>query len=994
MALRTFEVWGLAFRSIATIMRLFSTIIALALIACTTSASRGAIIDVYVYSFDFSVNPNGQPIVDAVITVGDTVRWVWQEGNHTTTSVEGIPEQWDAPITSGSPNFSHTFTNVGTWHYYCIPHGFDNGDQTAGGMSGTVTVLSAGPGACCLPGGTCAVVSPASCLSQGGTYQGDGTGCTPNPCGNQPVTVSLPIVQDAILYQSAAGNVANGAGQHLYTGNQAGSLKRRIVIKFTLAGIPAGATIQDVDLKLYCNQSSGAAVNMPLHRLNADWGEGTSDDTGNESDGTTATINDATWLHRFYDTQFWNAPGGDFQPTPSASLSVGTAGAFHIWSSLGMAADMQAWVNNPASNFGWILLGDELTDVNTKRFDSRQSAIPANWPQLTITYLPPGSPGACCLPDGSCVEVVQGLCSSRGGTWSGANSTCANTSCPVVLTPYLDPLPIPAIAQPTTGTIGGAAHYDIAVTEFMQQLHANLPPTRCFGYGGSYPGPTIVARTGLPVTVTWTNNIRVFETQQFRTVHPLTIHTCMHGPDMTGLTPVIVTHLHGGHVAPASDGYPELAFPPGQSSPLYTYPNNQPAGTVWYHDHALGITRLNVMMGMAGFYLIRDSNEDALNIPGGEYEIGLAIQDRSFNADGSFQYPEMMMDHFFGDTILVNGKVWPYVNVKQGKYRFRMLNGSNSRVYRLSLSNGATFWQIGTDLGLMNAPIALTQLTIAPGERADVIVDFAPYAAGTEIILANDAPILFPGTPGNGVIPNVMKFIVQNAAGDTDAIPSSLVAVPPIPVSTAKRQRTIELTLGADPMCNSPHGMWTLNGLMWDDITELPRLDSTEIWAWKNRSAVTHPMHMHLVSFQVLDRQAFDTVTGLPTGPLVPPAANEIGWKDTVQAPPGVITRVIARFQDFEGLFPYHCHILEHEDHEMMRQFEVRPACAADIAPAGNVDDAVGVADLLMVISAWGACGDCNACPADIAPAAPAKHDCSVNVADLLSVITHWGACR
>jgi spore coat protein A len=952
------------------------------------NAAQAVVVDVFVYSFEFSTNPEGQPIVDPVITVGDTIRWVWQDGNHTTTSVAGIPEQWSAPVSSSSPTFSYTFTNVGTWHYYCIPHGFDNGDQTAGGMAGIVTVLPPGPGACCLAGGVCQVMSPASCLSQGGTYQGDGATCTPNPCANQPVTVTLTADRDAILYESATGNVANGAGQQLYVGNQSGNLRRRTVVHFNTASIPAGATVQNATLRLFCNQNNGSAFNVTVHRLQADWGEGTSDDTGNESDGTAATTNDATWLHRFYNTLLWTSPGGDFAAVPSAAQSVNAAGVFHEWSSAALTADVQGWLSAGATNFGWIVRGDETTASNTKRFDSRQSGTVANAPRLVVTYLSPGASGACCLPNGSCIEVAQTVCAAQSGTWQGANTTCSMVSCSIQLTPYLDALPLPAVAQPTSGVPGGAAHYDIVMREVFQQLHSQLPPTRVWGYGGTYPGPTIEARRGLPVTVTWTNDIRVFETQQLRTTHVLPVHTCMHGPDMWGLTPMTVVHLHGGLVAPESDGYPEAVFAPGQSSPLYRYPNSQQAATIWYHDHALGITRLNVMMGLAGFYLIRDDIEDALNIPRGEYEIAMAIQDRSFNADGSLKYPTMMMDQFFGDTLVVNGKVWPYLNVKQGKYRFRIVNGSTSRAYRLSLSNGAPFWQIGSDNGLLPAPVPMTQLLITPGERADIVVDFAPYAPGTEIILTNDAPAPFPGTAGVGVIPNVMKFIVQGQPGDTDPLPSTLATLSPISPALSVKQRTQELRVIADTQCaNNPHGMWTIDGLMWDDITQRPRLNATEVWAWKNRSAITHPMHMHLVSVQVLDRQEFNTVTGEPFGPMYAPAANETGWKDTVQAPPGFITRVITRFEGFQGLYPYHCHIIDHEDHEMMRQFLVRPPCPADIAPAGNVNDSVDVDDLIAVILAWGCTTPPSPCPADI------DQSGAVDVDDLIAVILNWGPC-
>ena len=885
--------------------------------------ARADVVDVYVYSFDFSLNPTGQPVVDAVITVGDTVRWVWLEGNHTTTSVLGIAEQWNAEIDSSHPTFSHTFTTLGVFHYYCLPHGFDNGDQTAGGMAGTITVLPAGSGACCLPSGSCVVTTEASCVLQNGTFGGTGTGCTPNPCANQPVTVDLAASVDNILYESATGTISNGLGRYLYTGNQTNGLRRRTVIAFDTSVIPGTALIQAASLRLYCNQGNGASIPLRLHRLSASFGEGTSDANGDESAGTTATTDDATWLHRFYGTVFWSVAGGAFTSDESASTNVGAGNLVYSWSSPAMASDVQGWIDAPSSNSGWILIGDEASSANTKRFDSRQSNTAANRPVLSVTYLPQAPTGACCLGDGTCTEETASQCAAMGGTYQGDATTCATSACSVALTPFVDPLPRPGVAQPVSGAPGGAAHYEIEAREIFQRLHRDLPLTRVWGYEGSYPGPTIEARRDQLVTVVWANDLRVDGTGPLRTTHPLSVDTCLHGPDMTGEVPVIVTHLHGGHVPASSDGYPEDSFPPGSQSSLYTYPNHQPAATLWYHDHALGLTRLNVQMGLAGFYLLRDDAEDALNVPRGEFEVGLAIQDRSFQADGSLRYPAMWHDHFFGDVVLVNGKVWPYLDVKRGKYRFRLLDGSNSRVYHLSLSDGATFWQIGTDTGLLPAPVPLTSLLLSPGERADVVIDFAAYAAGTEIVLRNDAPAPYPGQPGVGVIPDVMKFKVQAALGDTDPLPATLISVPPIPEAQAEVQRDLLLRQVSNPCPDHMHGIWTIDGLFWDDVTERPRLGTTEIWAWVNRSPILHPMHMHLVAFQVLDRQPIDPVTGLPAGPRVPPAANELGWKDTVQAPPSTVTRVIARFEDYAGFYPYHCHILEHEDHEMMRQFEV-----------------------------------------------------------------------
>ncbi|MBK8269231.1 MAG: multicopper oxidase domain-containing protein [Planctomycetes bacterium] len=418
---------------------------------------------------------------------------------------------------------------------------------------------------------------------------------------------------------------------------------------------------------------------------------------------------------------------------------------------------------------------------------------------------------------------------------------------------------------------------------------------------------------------------------------------CPHGAHMNAAPPGVVVHLHGGHVAAADDGYPEDAFPPGGEL-TYLYPNDQLPATLWYHDHALGITRLNVIMGLAGFYLIGDDTETALGLPAGANDIGLAIQDRTFNADGSFSYPAMWMEHFFGNTILVNGRVWPYLNVNRGKYRFRMLNGSTSRTYTLSLSNGAAFHQIGSDGGLLAAPLAMTQLTIAPAERADVVIDFESYAPGTQIVLTNSAPAPFPGSPGAGVVPNVMKFIVGASTGHIAPLPPTLRSPVALQESESVLERPFELRKLPEACSGTA---WFINGMHWDDITEFPVLGTTEVWSFINRSGMMHPMHMHLVMFQILDRQAFvmQGETVVPTGPILPPDPNEAGWKDTVRCNPFEITRVIARFTDFTGLFAYHCHILEHEDHEMMRQF--RAVCRKGDT---NQDTRVDAADIPLFV--------------------------------------------
>ncbi|MBT8461190.1 MAG: multicopper oxidase family protein, partial [Gemmatimonadetes bacterium] len=490
---------------------------------------------------------------------------------------------------------------------------------------------------------------------------------------------------------------------------------------------------------------------------------------------------------------------------------------------------------------------------------------------------------------------------------------------------------------------GGAASYHIRMRETQQQLHSELVgPTTVWGYddgtGPTFPGPTVEASVGEPVSVIWENDLRD-ASDLLRTDHYLPVDLCPHGAPLNADAGTVV-HLHGAHVEAAFDGYPESTFKPGEQV-VYQYPNWQLPSTLWYHDHALGITRLNVYMGLAGFWLIRDAFEQSLDLPSGEFEVPLAIQDRSFNADGTLKYPAEWRETFFGDHILVNGKVWPFLNVKPGKYRLRLLSGSGSRTLRLSLSTGDDFQVIGMEGGLLPAPVTVSQVTLGPGERADVVVDFASYPIGTEVLLVNDAPSPFPGTPGIGVVPDVMKFIVSNLPGTpphTNPVPTALRPMEVLSELDASVSRLFHLEKGPgtctadeweiqsiDPVTgNILIDATGLPGNQWDAITELPELGETEVWKFVNLSGMTHPMHMHLVFFQVLDRQSCIESAGecTPIGSPIPPPPQEQGWKDTVQVGPNEIVRVIARFEDFEGFFSYHCHILEHEDHEMMRQFQ------------------------------------------------------------------------
>jgi spore coat protein A, manganese oxidase len=416
-------------------------------------------------------------------------------------------------------------------------------------------------------------------------------------------------------------------------------------------------------------------------------------------------------------------------------------------------------------------------------------------------------------------------------------------------------------------------------------------------------------------------------------------------------------HLHGGKVPPESDGYPEATIIPGQRV-NYLYPNAQRAETLWYHDHTLGTTRLNLYMGLAGFYLIRDpAVEGPLNLPSGEFDVPLVIQDRAFNGDGSLKYFATFKPSFLGDTVLVNGKVWPFMTVKRGKYRFRVLNGANTRTFTLSLSpSAATMTQIGTEGGLLAAPnplppASLSQITLAAAERAELVIDFAACAPGDEIILQNTYTLDAPP-----MVSNVMKFVVGSAPGHLAPIPASLGPIEILSEAAAVLTREINLTLDFGDPCGAGF-RYSFNNLHWSDITEQPKLGTIEVWNLNNLIGELHPIHLHLVHFQVLDRvpitspltaaglpvghgghlarpggsgqlthpMAGITPLAMPSGPPVPPDPSEAGWKDTVQAPTGFRTRIIARFDGYTGLYPYHCHIIEHEDHEMMRQFRVVP---------------------------------------------------------------------
>jgi spore coat protein A, manganese oxidase len=489
---------------------------------------------------------------------------------------------------------------------------------------------------------------------------------------------------------------------------------------------------------------------------------------------------------------------------------------------------------------------------------------------------------------------------------------------PKSLAPFVDPLLVPPIAI-SKGLRPGpedssrkVPFYRIEMREFFTKLHRDLPPTRQWGYGGSVPGPTFETRSGSELLVEWVNRLP--------NRHFLPIDHTLHGaePDKPAVRTVV--HVHGGRTPPGSDGYPEDWYPPGRSA-TYLYPNRQDAATLWYHDHAIGINRLNIYAGLSGLFIVRDQFEDQLNLPRGPYEIPLVICDRMLDIHGQLLYPvsedprSPWVADFFGNIMLVNGRILPFLSVEPRKYRFRVLNASNSRLYHLMLTNGTLMQQIGSDQGLLAGPVELNRLAIAPAERADLIIDFAGHQ-GEQLLLKDDTV-------------EVMQFrVLRTHVTDDSSLPHTLRSVPRMLEASAVRTRMLTLNEYDDRTGKTI--LMLLNGTHWDQpISEKPAINTTEIWNLINLTDDVHPIHLHLVRFQVLDRQVFERFEFQRTGklrylgPLTLPEPGEMGWKDTVRAQPRTVTRIIARFEGYKGRYVWHCHNLEHEDNDMMRPYEV-----------------------------------------------------------------------
>jgi spore coat protein A, manganese oxidase len=475
--------------------------------------------------------------------------------------------------------------------------------------------------------------------------------------------------------------------------------------------------------------------------------------------------------------------------------------------------------------------------------------------------------------------------------------------------PFQVPLPVPPVLKPVH-SIADADYYEMTQKIGKADILTGVK-TEVWGYEGIFPGPTIESRSGRRIVVRQIN----------------------------GLPVPVSTHLHGGRTPPESDGFPtDLILPEGYPSPAghghsgeagwsfhegsreYSYPLEQRASTLWYHDHRMDFTAPQVWRGLAGFHIVRDDEEDALPLPKGEKDVPLMICDRSFGEDGSFLYPSLdpslqgepgveqdYMQGVLGDVVLVNDAPWPYMEVSNTKYRFRILNASNARRYDLAFDpepqeDAAPFVQIGSDGGLLGAPLSHRTIPIAQAERFDVIVDFSRYPVGTEVTLKNRI--------GEGTTADVMRFRVVREEKEESAVPERLSDMSDfdgLDESEAVLTRDFNFTRAG----HEGEVVWGVNGEVFDPlrVDARPALGSTEIWEFT--TDVHHPVHLHLVHFKVLSRSGQE------------PLPKDAGWKDTVDVPPGQVVRLLARFDGYRGKYVFHCHNLEHEDMMMMANFEV-----------------------------------------------------------------------
>ncbi|MFJ1531083.1 multicopper oxidase family protein [Streptomyces mirabilis] len=573
---------------------------------------------------------------------------------------------------------------------------------------------------------------------------------------------------------------------------------------------------------------------------------------------------------------------------------------------------------------------------------------------------------------------------------------------------FVDPLPMPMTAIADPSVYPGADYYEVTMRQGSWQFHRDLEPSLAWGYwatnphdphrpiGMGYLGPTLSVTRDHPTVVKWRNELPT--THMFQhvidmirekkpVVAPIPPPPYKYVPQFPDDINVWnVVHQHGGYTAPQSDGQPLQAFSPKgfhaegyttldpsrvkPNEAIYGYTNHDHSCMLWYHDHAMGMSALNVYAGLAGLYLINEPADKRLGLPRGEFEVPLILQDRTFNANGSLAYT--MTDREGEDTPVVNGKAYPFLAVEQRRYRLRILNASNERFWQLRfdvdprdalLEPPLPFWLIGTDGGF-RTPLHMLDFLISPAERYDLIVDFSQVPMGTKVKLTNypGTQAHFPGIPGCGPeIADIMQFEVTkplSGGGDRTTPPEKLRLQAVAPIKPKPHTRRREWVVYQHELYRT----MTFNAVPYmEPSQDFIKEGSTEIWEYINPNHDAHPMHVHLVNFQVLNRQPIDAaayqkdydkwiyggrkpkdhpvLANYFTGPPIPPNPDEtLSYKDTVKAPAQMVTRII--IQEFvppkrdiasipnsgaelPATYIHHCHLLEHEDDDLMRPWTI-----------------------------------------------------------------------
>jgi spore coat protein A len=579
---------------------------------------------------------------------------------------------------------------------------------------------------------------------------------------------------------------------------------------------------------------------------------------------------------------------------------------------------------------------------------------------------------------------------------AGRAQAQAPTAAPLLGVNYAPKFTQPLVRPPRIDLTGLIRATSIDAEQFSAQVLTGYPKTKLYGYGAtlggkpSWPGPTLVGMKDKTTRVLWRNNLPA-GSGTVADAHFLPIDKTLAMAMPTRALPhgniPTVPHMHGAHCEWESDGHPEAWFTQTSTQRgyrwgkhLYEYENTQRAGNLWYHDHTIGITRINTYAGLAGAYLLRDPKERQLVknyvLPADEHEYELILQDRFFTDDGQLRLPTAanpvngVTASLFGDFIMVNGRPWPVLEVEPRKYRFRLVNGSDSRFFNLELNEpNATFLFVGTELGLMRTAVERRRVTIGPGERYDVVIDFTGFAqkditmtnAGPGGVFVgfrnaqnqttnnpNDTPFGFGAGPNPNSTGLVMRFRVGKRRGSKPnaSVKAGTILGDRMEELTATKTREVLAYQGRDDLNRATEFLGSMEHgtAEWHEKpTEVVRKGDTEIWEFYNISPVAHPVHIHLVDFQVIGRQPIDFVaardiepishvmcngqpaTGgrvrsgaTPIGVERPAEDYERGPKDTVIAYPNEVTRVVAKF-DKAGEYIWHCHILHHEDHAMMR---------------------------------------------------------------------------